>query len=184
VKFSITAKRMKERRIKLGISVDTVADAIGVDRSTVFRYEKGDIEKISIDTLKPLAEVLRCTPPYLMGWGDEEAEEAGHKKSESSAFNFMVSMIAEIYGGVEEMTIKGKFAQTDILVFGRGKKSFYLEDKEIYALLDSAKMVIKPMVDLLIANQNFKEVVDRFTDAMNNPGKYKEIPGGISEPLG
>lgn len=58
---------MKLRRKEIGISADDVAEKIGVSRSTVFRYEKGEIEKLPIEILYPLSEVLRTTPEYLMG---------------------------------------------------------------------------------------------------------------------
>ena len=60
--------RMKQRRKELKLSADVVAEKIGVNRSTVFRYEKGDIEKLPIEILEPLSEILRTTPQYLMGW--------------------------------------------------------------------------------------------------------------------
>lgn len=60
-------ERMKLRRKEIGISADDVAEKIGVSRSTVFRYEKGEIEKLPIEILYPLSEVLRTTPEYLMG---------------------------------------------------------------------------------------------------------------------
>ena len=41
-----TGARMKQRRKELGISVEAVAAALGVSVATVYRYEKGDIEKV------------------------------------------------------------------------------------------------------------------------------------------
>ncbi len=67
-----TSERMKARRLKLGLSADDVAKKIGVSRSTYFRYENGDIEKMPLTILKPLAEALRTTPGYLAGWNENE----------------------------------------------------------------------------------------------------------------
>ena len=44
--MSDTGKRIKIRRKELGISADKLAEAIGCSRTTVFRYENGDIEKV------------------------------------------------------------------------------------------------------------------------------------------
>lgn len=60
--------RIKARRIDLGLSVDQVAEKIGKNRATVYRYESNDIEKFTLDVLYPLADVLQTTPAYLMGW--------------------------------------------------------------------------------------------------------------------
>ena len=62
-----TGARMKQRRKELGISVEAVAAALGVSVATVYRYEKGDIEKVPGALLEPLARVLHTTPAYLMG---------------------------------------------------------------------------------------------------------------------
>lgn len=63
-----TGERMKFRRKELGLSADEVAAALNVSRATIFRYEKGDIEKLPGSALEPLAKALRTTPAYLMGW--------------------------------------------------------------------------------------------------------------------
>ena len=69
--------RMKQRRKELGISVEAVAAALGVSVATVYRYEKGDIEKVPGALLEPLARVLHTTPAYLMGWTASPAAGTG-----------------------------------------------------------------------------------------------------------
>ena len=61
-------ERIKRRREELGLSADQVADRIGKNRATVYRYESNDIKNFPIEILTPLAEVLQTTPGYLMGW--------------------------------------------------------------------------------------------------------------------
>ncbi|WP_086350157.1 helix-turn-helix domain-containing protein [Candidatus Enterococcus clewellii] len=63
-------ERMKARRKQLGISADDVAKKLGVSRSTIFRYEKGDIEKLPTNIMDDLSDILKTTPAYLMGWSD------------------------------------------------------------------------------------------------------------------
>ena len=53
------------------MSADEVAEKLGKNRSTVFRYEGNDIEKLPTVVLEKLAGILRTTPAYLMGWEDE-----------------------------------------------------------------------------------------------------------------
>lgn len=64
-------KRMKDRRKQLGLTADQVAEKLNVSRASIFRYEKGDIEKFPLDSLMPLAEALQTTPEELMGWQSE-----------------------------------------------------------------------------------------------------------------
>ena len=65
-----TGQRMKARRKELGLSAETVAEKLDISPATVYRYEKGDIDKIPGDILQPLASILHTTPAYLMGWED------------------------------------------------------------------------------------------------------------------
>lgn len=61
-------ERMKMRRKQLKLSADVVAERLGVSRSTIFRYEKGEIEKLPTNILDDIAKILQTTPAYLMGW--------------------------------------------------------------------------------------------------------------------
>ena len=60
--------RIKERRKELKMSADELGRRLGKDRSTIYRYEKGDIENLPLDILEPIAKALETTPQYLMGW--------------------------------------------------------------------------------------------------------------------
>lgn len=64
-------QRIKERRKELGITADDLALAIGKDRTTIFRYERGAIEKLPSTVLEPIAKALHTTPSYLIGWTDD-----------------------------------------------------------------------------------------------------------------
>lgn len=70
-----TGERMKNRRKALGFSAEYVAEKLGVSPATVYRYEKGDIEKVSSSILQPLSDILLTTPSYLMGWDEDSKEE-------------------------------------------------------------------------------------------------------------
>ena len=60
--------RIKQRRKELRMSADELGKRLGKDRSTIYRYEKGDIENLPLDILEPIAAALQTTPQYLMGW--------------------------------------------------------------------------------------------------------------------
>ena len=66
-----TAERIKERRQALDLSVDELADKLGKNRATVYRYESQAIENLPAKVLAPLAQALETTPSYLMGWTDD-----------------------------------------------------------------------------------------------------------------
>lgn len=65
-------ERIKNRRKELDLSVDDVANRLGKNRATIYRYESSDIENLPITILEPLAGILKTTPDYLMGWISEK----------------------------------------------------------------------------------------------------------------
>lgn len=62
--------RIKARRLELDVPVDDIAKKLNVNRTTYYRYESDYIKKLPVKVLEPLAEVLKTTPAYLMGWED------------------------------------------------------------------------------------------------------------------
>lgn len=77
-------ERIKLRRKELKISADTLAERVGVSRSTIFRYERGDIEKVGPEVLKKISETLNISPADLMGWEDEaeQTTETGYSETD------------------------------------------------------------------------------------------------------
>lgn len=66
--------RIKNRRLALDMTVEQLADNLGKNKATVYRYESGEVENISRNTLIKIAKVLNCSPAYLMGWENVPAE--------------------------------------------------------------------------------------------------------------
>lgn len=67
--------RLKEIRIKQGISQQKLADFLGVDRTTIGKYELKNVTP-NTDVLKKMASFLNTTEIYLMGF-----EESSQKKA-------------------------------------------------------------------------------------------------------
>lgn len=63
--------RIRELRAKHGLTLEQVAQQVGVGRSTVRKWETGLIENMRRDKIAKLAAALHTTPGYLMGWSDE-----------------------------------------------------------------------------------------------------------------
>ena len=64
-------ERIKSRRSELGLSYQDLADKTGLSKSTLQRYETGDIENIPISKVDILAEGLNATPEFIMGWDQQ-----------------------------------------------------------------------------------------------------------------
>ncbi len=118
-------ERIKARRKELKVSADKLAKAIGKDRSTIFRYEKGEIENLPLDILEPIAKALHTTPSYLMGWVGEDVE-----KRNSSIANIVLELRKddEMISLVEAM-LKLAPEQRQVV-------AALSEDKELYSMLE------------------------------------------------
>lgn len=118
-------ERIKKRRQELGLTVDELADLLGKNRATIYRYESNDIEKLPTTVLEPLAKALGVTPGYLMGW-EMESINFNNKADENKPITQeMVLKTLE--------TIKTQFAQLGDSILGT-----YCENEEcILALFKS-----------------------------------------------
>ena len=66
-----TGERIKQLRKDLGLSADELGEMIGKDRSTIYRYERGEIENTTVDVVPRLAKALQTTPQYILGWDNK-----------------------------------------------------------------------------------------------------------------
>lgn len=64
-------QRIEQRRKQLGLTLDDIANEIGVARSTVQRYEKDSIEKVKLPVIEAMARVLNVNPAWLCCKSDE-----------------------------------------------------------------------------------------------------------------
>lgn len=60
------ANKIKARRIELGLTLEDVAKAVGVGRSTVQRWESGLIRNMGRDKIAALAAILQISPVELV----------------------------------------------------------------------------------------------------------------------
>ena len=70
------AQRIKSLRQDRGLTLEQVADVVGVGKSTVRKWETGEIANMRRDKIAKLAEALHTTPAYLMGWSEEDKKSA------------------------------------------------------------------------------------------------------------
>lgn len=66
------AQRIKQLRQERGLTLEQVAEVVGVGKSTVRKWETGMIANMRRDKIADLAKALGTTPAYLMGWKEEE----------------------------------------------------------------------------------------------------------------
>jgi transcriptional regulator with XRE-family HTH domain len=84
---------IKERRESLGYSLNELAERIGVNRSTVMRWENGDIENMKRDKIVSLSESLKISPAVIMGWEDIEEPKVAKVTDTVKDINTLVSKL-------------------------------------------------------------------------------------------
>lgn len=65
-------QRIKERRLELKLSMGELGERLGVNKSTIQRYEVNGIEPDKIMKISPVAEALLTTPEWLTGLSESK----------------------------------------------------------------------------------------------------------------
>lgn len=73
--------KIKQRREELGLTLEEVGNIVGVGKSTVRKWETGDIANMRRDKIAKLAVALRTSPAYLLGY--DEIEKTADPKADS-----------------------------------------------------------------------------------------------------
>ena len=66
----LTGKRIREQRKAFHLSMQELADRIGVGLSTIKRYENNAIKNYKVETVESIAKALHIDPQYLLGETD------------------------------------------------------------------------------------------------------------------
>jgi transcriptional regulator with XRE-family HTH domain len=69
IRFDDIGKRLGAFRLASGLSADAIAARLGISRTALYRFEKGEVAKI--ETLERLSELLGVSVPTLLGVGVE-----------------------------------------------------------------------------------------------------------------
>lgn len=94
------SRKIKDLRAKHDLTLEEIAQQVGVGRSTVRKWETGQIQNMRRDKIAKLAAALHTTPEYLMGWDEEKAIPiASERKYDDSEIMFALSR-----GGEAEIT--------------------------------------------------------------------------------
>lgn len=65
---------LKSKRKDLGLTLNDIAEQMGVSEATVQRWESGNIKSLRHGRITKLAAILNVSPSVLMGWDEGENE--------------------------------------------------------------------------------------------------------------
>lgn len=73
--YKIIGDRIKQARNAKGYTQEDIANHIGVNKSTILRYEHGDVKNIKIPILEAIAHFLSVNPAWLAGKSNNSTTE-------------------------------------------------------------------------------------------------------------
>lgn len=107
-KLALTMKmsdRIRYLREKANMTQEELGAIIGVQKSAIRKYEKGEVENIKRSSIEKMADAFNVSPSYLMGWDDKT------QPSESpQGYSLLTDSIRQYYGD-EAVTMLPLFAQ-------------------------------------------------------------------------
>lgn len=181
-------ERIKELRIKLNLSADDLAELIGKNRSTIYRYENSNIEKLPVPILEPLAKALQTTPGYIMGIAEDTSSDILtdkitatvtklNEENQNKTYQYAKNLLHFQNRTVQEVSIKYKPKElTEILVtekvaagvgysYGNNEVTSFYTDREDLMQYDMATRVfgdsMEPELsdgDIILLKQGYDNV--------------------------
>lgn len=114
------ANKLRTKRLENNLSLQEVADKLGISKVTVSRYETLDITNIPSDKIEGMAKLYNTTPAYLMGWEEEKPQE-----KENNIFSQLTD---------EELAKLEKFNNMSTVMFMNEGNDISGKDKETLAI--------------------------------------------------
>lgn len=122
-----TAQKIKSLRLSQNLTLEQVANEVGVGKSTVRKWETGMIANMRRDKIASLAKALHTSPAYLMGW--DETEQPVTQNDDQLSWHLSESNPA----------LKSESVQNVNIVKIAGRDGRFIEkelnDKELQALI-------------------------------------------------
>ena len=77
-------EKIKALRLERGMTLEQVGNLVGVGKSTVRKWESGQIANMRRDKIALLAQALGVSPAYLMGWSEDPIDYDNYDLTEVS----------------------------------------------------------------------------------------------------
>lgn len=90
------AQRIKMLRKEKGLTLEQVANNVGVGKSTVRKWETGMIANMKRDKIAALANALGTTPAFLMGWEEQEEKNLPTEETLTDGEKVMLQLFRQV----------------------------------------------------------------------------------------
>ena len=181
-RFDDLGHRLKAFRLGSGLSAEEIAERLGISRTALYRFEKGEVVKI--DTLEKLAELLDVSLPTLLGVGVEYIPSAVTYFERMRQIEETAEHIVVLAGPVSYLLASDAFNATlaellkESVPEGAGDRARAEADvDEIIAVLKSRKETYRRrqpgIVNLIAASEITRFLINGLVGRLDLPDKIK-----------
>lgn len=149
--------RIKEVRKKKGLSLQQVADAVGLGNNTISRYETGKREP-KLETWKKLADFFNVSVPYLQGIEDKHN---GYSKE------YIYKCLDDAYKENYEIDYEVEPPASGAVLFARDAINNYCEQNKISIPKDTDLKFWQNNFNFIFKDKSVKRLLttkDSYTD--------------------
>lgn len=100
------SRKIKDLRLKRGMTLEQVGDIVGVGKSTVRKWETGMIANMRRDKIALLAQALGTTPAYLMGWKDDKKENSPEEIKLSEGEKMLLDLFRQVPEAQQQLVLQ------------------------------------------------------------------------------
>lgn len=127
---TIIGLRIKQIREEKGMTQEELANALGLNKSTIQRYETAKIEKIKLPVIEAIAQKLNVNPEWLSDKTELRTDYSVEKSS--------IHKLIEKYDNIKPVKLKrfpmlGEIACGEPIFADEDKEHFVMADMEIHA---------------------------------------------------
>lgn len=117
-------KRLKELRLKKGVTQEEVGKVINVTKPTIMKYEKGLVENLKRSSIEKLAKYFEVAPSYLMCLDESETDYLGNPVTS-------IPILGTVKAGYDYLAQENWIGTIDVetSLVGNGEEFFALEVK-------------------------------------------------------
>ena len=76
--------RIKEQRIKAGLTQEELAAKLKLQKSAIAKYENGRVENIKRSVIFEMAKLFGCSPSYLMALDEDDNDQRYYIEEETA----------------------------------------------------------------------------------------------------
>lgn len=96
-------KRIKQKREELNLTLEDLGKKLGVTKSTISKYERGEIQQIKRAHVEELSKILHCSPEWLMGFDTAKDVRVVYSADGHEPVEALVEVSKPILGREAEM---------------------------------------------------------------------------------